>query len=50
MKVRCVFWLVLKDGRRLFASADNEVDAFNKMRHSWPLLVEGYSWRDLICS
>ena len=40
--------LVLADGRYLAVKADNRVDAFDKMRLLWPVLTEGYSWRDVI--
>ena len=47
--VRCVYCLVLENGRRLSVGADNRVEAFDKMRRLWPVLVEGYCYRDLIC-
>lgn len=49
MKSRCVYCLILENGRRLSVAADNRVEAFDKMRLLWPVLVEGYSFRDLIC-
>ena len=49
MVVCCVFCLFLTDGRRLYVRAENRVVAFERMRQLWPLLVEGYCHRDLIC-
>lgn len=47
--VRCVYCLVLENGHRLAVRANNKVEAFDQMRLLWPLQVEGYCYRDVIC-
>lgn len=42
-----VYTLTLKDGRQIAVHANNRVEAFDKMEFSYPLEVEGYSFRDV---
>lgn len=43
-----VYKLVLDDGRYLAVKADNRVEAFDQMRLLWPVLTDGYCYRDVI--
>jgi len=46
-RIRMIYTLTLKDGRQISTTANNRVEAFDRMALLYPIETEGFTFRDL---
>ena len=46
-RIRMIYTLTLKDGRQISTTANNRVEAFDRMALLYPIETEGFTYRNL---